>query len=344
MIMNIEKDYSSLLNTAISEIRKARNAVAIQINKSTISVYWVLGQLLYEKQISQGYGSQVVKKLSVDLKIEFPDLGVSPRNLWDMKRFFERYRSASEKLRRSVALLPWGHNLLLLSKTKSNEEALFYAEKSLQNGWSRDLLLNYIKAEDYQLSDSIQKSHNFDVTLPKAISEQANEILKSKYNLGFLGVHKPLKELELEKKLVEKIRLFIMELGKGFTFIGNQYRMEFNNKEYFIDLLFYHRNLRSLIAIELKIGTFKPEYIGKMNFYLSLLDKLEKNENENPSIGIILCADNDHLDVEIALKDVNKPIGVAEYKLLLPKKELEHIILTEMKKEKSKSSLEDFEG
>ena len=331
--MSIEKEYSSLLNIAISEIRKTRHTIAIQINKSTISVYWILGQLLSERQISKGYGSQVVKRLSIDLKTEFPDLGVSPRNLWDMKRFYERYKDASEKLRHSVALLPWGHNLLILSKTSSNEEALFYAKKSIQNGWSRDLLLNYIKADDYKFALSNEKSHNFDLTLPDSISEQADEILKSKYNLGFLGVNKPLKELELEKKLVEKIKLFILELGKGFTFIGNQYRLEYNNKEYFLDLLFYHRNLRSLVAIELKIGVFKPEYIGKMNFYLSLLDKLEKNDNENPSIGIILCADKDHLDVEIALKDVNKPIGVAEYNLLLPKKELEEVILSEIKKE-----------
>ncbi len=229
--------------------------------------------------------------------------------------------------------MPWGHNLLILSKTKTDNEVLFYADKSIQNGWSRDLLLNYIKAEDYKLSISYDKSHNFVQTLPEPLSLQADEILKSKYNLGFLGVNRPLKELELEKKLVEKIKLFILELGKGFTFIGNQYRLEFNNKEYFIDLLFYHRKLHSLIAIELKLGAFKPEYIGKMNFYLSLLDKIEKNEDENPSIGIILCADKDHLDVEIALEDVNKPIGVAEYKLLIPKKELEEVILNELKKE-----------
>jgi predicted nuclease of restriction endonuclease-like (RecB) superfamily len=341
--MNIEATYSSLLKTAIEEIRKARHTIALQINKSTISVYWILGKLLHEKQIAEGYGSRFVKRLSVDLKVEFPDLGVSPRNLWDMKRFYERYKDAPAKLRRSVALLPWGHNLLLLSKNNSNDEALFYAQKSIENGWSRDLLLNYIKADDYQLAVSSQKSHNFELTLPDTLSEQADEILKSKYNLGFLGVYKPLKELELEKKLVEKIKLFILELGKGFTFIGNQYRLEYNDKEYFIDLLFYHRNLHSLIAIELKIGEFKPEYIGKMNFYLTLLDKLEKNEDENPSIGIILCADKDHLDVEIALKDVHKPIGIAEYKLLLPKKQLEEMILSEIKEDSEKYIFEDLE-
>lgn len=328
--LEVVSNYSEILNTAISEINKARNSLALQINKSVISVYWILGKLLHEKQIAQGYGSKVVKQLSIDLKSEFPDMGVSPRNLWDMKRFYERYKDASEKLRQAVALLPWGHNLLILSKIQNNQEALFYAEKSIQNGWSRELLLNYIKADDFNIKSSIDKSHNFDLTLPEPLAQQANEILKSKYNLGFLGINKPLKELELEKKLVEKIKLFILELGKGFTFMGNQYRLEYNNKEYFIDLLFYHRNLHSLVAIELKLGEFKPEYIGKMNFYLTLLDKQEKNEDENHSIGIILCADKDHLDVEIALQDINKPIGVAEYKLLLPQKQLEEIILAEL--------------
>ena len=149
--------------------------------------------------------------------------------------------------------------------------------------------------------------------------------------MGFLGITEPIKELELENRLIAKIKAFILELGKGFSFIGNQYRLEYNGKEYFVDMLFFHRGLRSLVAIELKIGSFKAEYVGKMNLYLSLLDRLEKGENENPSIGIILCADKDHLDVEIALQDVNKPIGVAEFQLLLPKHELQTMLLSEIK-------------
>ncbi|MEA1987143.1 MAG: PDDEXK nuclease domain-containing protein [Candidatus Marinimicrobia bacterium] len=325
------EDYSKILKIAIAEIKNAKNSIARKINKTTISVYWNLGKLLHEKKIAEGYGSKVVKRLSVDLKTEFPDMGFSPRNMWDMKRFYERYQNAPEKLRRSVAVLPWGHNLLIMMKTNSENEALFYTEKTIQMGWTKEILLNYIKADDYQLETGAEKSHNFDLALPNNLSDQACEILKSKYNLGFLGVNESLKELELEKKLIDKIKLFILELGKGFTFIGNQYRLEYNNKEYFIDMLFYHRNLRSLVAIELKIGEFKPEYVGKMNFYLTLLDRLEKNNDENPSIGIILCADKDHLDVEIALQDINKPIGVAEYKLLLPKKQLEEMVLEEIK-------------
>jgi predicted nuclease of restriction endonuclease-like (RecB) superfamily len=173
-------------------------------------------------------------------------------------------------------------------------------------------------------------SNNFSQTLPTINADYANEVFKSSYNLGFLGITEPTKELELEKRLIAKIRNFILELGKGFSFIGNQHRLEYNNKEYFVDMLFYHRGLQSLVAIELKIGSFKAEYVGKMNLYLSLLDKLEKEENENPSIGIILCADKDHLDVEIALQDVGKPIGVAEYQLLLPKNELQTLLINEI--------------
>lgn len=212
----------------------------------------------------------------------------------------EYYRDADSKLRHAVAVLPWKHNLLILSKAQSLAEAAFYVQKTIELGWSRDILLNYIKADAYHNESQLPKSHNFKETLPRILAEQANDMLKSSYNLGFLGITQPVREKELEQKLIEKIKQFVLELGKGFTFIGNQYRIEYNHKEYFVDVLLYNRTLRALVALELKIGAFKPEYIGKMNFYLGLLDKLEKQEEENPSIGIILCADKDHLDVEIA--------------------------------------------
>ncbi|MFA5298386.1 MAG: PDDEXK nuclease domain-containing protein, partial [Lutibacter sp.] len=271
----------------------------------------------------EGYGSGVVKQLSVDLKDEFPDMGLSPRNLWDMKRFYEHYHLADQKLRQAVAVLPWGHNLLLINKVQSLSAIEFYANEVLTKGWSRDLLLNAIKMDSYGQAQNQIATNNFSQTLPALNADYANEVFKSSYNLGFLGITEPVKELELEKRLIAKIKNFILELGKGFTFIGNQHRLEYNGKEYFVDILFFHRGLRSLVAIELKIGSFKAEYVGKMNLYLSLLDKLEKGGNENQSIGIILCADKDHLDVEIALQDVGKPIGVAEYQLLLPKDELQ---------------------
>jgi len=322
--------YNEILNSCISEIQTARRSIAIKINQGTISVYWSIGKLLSEKVAAEFYGSGVIKKLSIDLKKEFPDMGLSPRNLWDMKKFYERYKTANEKLRRSVAVLPWKHNLLIMSKTSSDEEALFYASKTVKMAWTRDVLLNYIKAKAFLQESSLEKSHNFAATLPENVANYADELLKSSYNLGFLGVTQTIKERELEKRLVEKIKHFILELGKGFSFIGNQYRLEYNEKEYFVDMLFFHRDLKSLVAIELKIGEFQPEYIGKMNFYLTLLDKFERKPEENQPIGIILCADKNHLDVEIALQDVNKPIGVAEYQLLLPKNQLEDLIKKEL--------------
>lgn len=323
-------DYNEILRQAVAEIRSARTLIAKQVNSSTNSVYWNLGKLLTEKQLDEGYGSGVVKQLSIDLKNEFPDMGLSPRNLWNMKRFYERYYQHDTKLLQSVAVLPWGHNLLLLDKVQSVDEVQFYANEILVKGWTRDLLLNAIKMDTYSRADNRLKSHNFANTLPESSADYANEVFKSSYNLGFLGVTEPIKELELENRLIAKIRSFVLELGKGFSFIGNQYRLEYNNKEYFVDMLFFHRGLRSLVAIELKIGSFKAEYVGKMNLYLSLLDRMEKGEDENPSIGIILCADKDHVDVEIALQDINKPIGVAEYQLLIPKAELQALVLSEI--------------
>jgi predicted nuclease of restriction endonuclease-like (RecB) superfamily len=322
--------YTEILNSCITEIQTGRIAVAKKLNETTISVYWNIGKLLSEKTQTESYGSGVIKKLSVDLKKEFPSMGLSPRNLWDMKKFYEHYQLSDEKLRRSVAVLPWGHNLLIMSKINSENEALFYVTKTIELGWTKDILLNYIKANAYQNELESFKTHNFIKTLPENLANHADEILKSSYNLGFLGVTQAVKERELEQRLVEKIKHFILELGKGFSFIGNQYQLEYNQKEYFVDMLFFNRDLKALVAIELKIGEFKPEYIGKMNFYLTLLEKFERKPDENPPIGIVLCADKNHLDVEIALQDINKPIGVAEYQLLLPKNQLEDLIKKEL--------------
>lgn len=296
--------------------------------------------MLYEKNLEGGYGSGVVKRLSVDLKAEFPDMGLSPRNLWYMKRYYELYYQADIKVQRNVALLPWGHNILLIDKELSLEKVLFYSQEAVQKGWKKELLLNAIKMDTYTICQQQTKSNNFNAALPEAQANYANEVFQSSYNLGSLGITEPVKELELEKRLVAKIKSFLLELGRGFSFIGNQYRLEYNNKEYFVDMLFFHRGLRSLVAVELKIGAFQAEYVGKMNFYLSLLDRLEKGENENSSIGIILCADKDRLDVEIALQDVNKPIGVAEYQLLLPKEELQTLLIQEINSIEAENTLE----
>lgn len=320
-----ENEYTELLNTAKAQINAARNAIAVQVNSTANSTYWNIGKLLHEKRIEGGYGGNVINRLSVDLKQSFPDMGLSPRNLWNMKLFYERYIDSDKKLLQAVAVLQWGHNLLLINKKLSDEETFYYATESVLKIWNRDLLLNAIKMDSYSLHKNELRDNNFSKTLPAAI-------LKDSYNLGFLGITEPVAELELEKRIIEKIKIFMLELGRGFAYIGNQYRLEFNGKEYFVDLLFSNRKLNCLVAIDLKIGEFKSEYVGKMNMYLSLLDKLEKEESENQSIGIILCAEKDHLDVELALQDVNKPIAVSDYELLVPKKELQTLVLNEIKK------------
>ena len=256
--------YNQLLRQVITEIKATRVTMARRVNTSMMQLYWNIGAHLSKEGIEKGYGSSVVKRLSADLQQEFPETtGFSPRNLWNMKLFYEFYALADEKLQRSVALLPWRHNLLIISKANSLDEARFYTEQALEMGWSSDILLNFIKAETYKNSKILPKQHNFEKALPEHLQEQADEILKSTYNLEFLGLSQPVKEQELEKRLVEKIKLFLLELGVGFSFIGSQYRLSLSEKEYFIDLLFFNRKLRSLVAIDLKIGTFEPEYIGK---------------------------------------------------------------------------------
>ena len=335
--MIADNQYSQLLHQVITEIKSTRITLARRVNTSMMQMYWNIGEQLSKEGLEKGYGSSVVKRLSADLQQEFPETtGFSPRNLWDMKKFYEYYALTDEKLRQSVALLPWKHNLLIISKSNSVEEARFYVEQVLEMGWSRDVLLNFIKADTYKHSKILPKQHNFQKALPEHLQQQADEILKSTYNLEFLGISQPIKERELESRLVEKIKLFLLELGTGFSFIGNQYRLALEEKEYFIDLLFFNRKLRSLVAIDLKIGAFEPEYIGKMNFYLGLLDDTVKQEDENPSIGIVLCADKNNVEVEVALRDFNKPIGVADYRLQFPEKQIKELIYNEIKKEQIK--------
>ena len=327
-----EKDYQELLHDTIAVIESSRIRIAKQINMNVISSHWEIGKLLDERKLDSKHGDQIVKRLSVDLKERYPNMGLSPRNLWDMKRFYLRYYQEDIKLRQAVAVLPWGHNLLLLNNDLLSEHILFYANEVISKNWPRSMLLLALKSEYHLSIQASEKSNNFAITMSEENAEYANEIFRSHYHLGFIDAIEPLKELDLERHLVNKITSFIMELGNGFSFIGNQHTLTYNNKEYHVDLLFFHRKLRSMIAIELKIGEFKPEYIGKMNFYLSLLDKLEKAPDENPSIGIILCAGKDHLEVELALQDINKPIGVAEFQYLLPQNKLEAMITNEIKK------------
>ena len=327
-----EEEYNELLQQAVAIIETSRLRIAKQLNSVAMSSYWEIGKLLEERIVDSKHGDSIVKRLSIDLKSKYPDMGLSPRNLWNMKRFYLHYNQYDTKVQQAVAVLPWSHNLLLMGSDLSPEYIVFYANEVYTKGWSRDMLNHALKSAYHLSIQATEKSNNFDSTLPAQQADYANEVFRSSYNLGFIDAVEPLKELELERRLVQKITTFIMELGSGFSFIGNQHTLTCNDKEYRVDLLFFHRRLRSMVAIELKIGEFKPEYVGKMNFYLSLLDKLEKAPDENPSIGIILCAEKDHLEVELALQDVNKPIGVAEYQYLLPMNRLQELVTNEMKR------------
>jgi predicted nuclease of restriction endonuclease-like (RecB) superfamily len=211
--------------------------------------------------------------------------------------------------------VPWGHHIELLKKVKAPAARLYYLRATAQLGWSRSVLLNQIKAGAYERAVIKKKTHNFALALPEHLAEQADEILKSRYNLEFLGIGRAIQERDLENRLIDRLQQFILELGYGFFFVGRQYRLAIGRKEYFVDLLFCHRFLKALVAFDLKIGPFEPEHAGKMDFYLNLLNDKERATDDQPSIGIILCAEKDDVEVEFALKTKTNPIGVAEYQL-----------------------------
>ena len=318
----LSKHYKSFLADIKSKIISARISAARRINKDLIKLYWDIGKAIVERQQKYGWGKHVVERLAKDLQGEFDTkYGFSVQNLWYMRRFYKEYKD-STILQQLVGELPWGHNILIFTKVKNRNAQKYYLETTVQFGWSRNVLLNQIKANAYRLAKEIPKQHNFPKALPAHLAEQADESLKSVYNLDFLGITKPILERELEKRLIEKIKHFILELGYGFTFISNQYRLVLGKNEYYVDLLFFNRRLKCLVVIELKTGKFEPEYAGKMDFYLQLLNEQVKLKDENPSIGIILCAEKDNIVVEYALRSVKHPIGVAEYRLTnkLPKK------------------------
>jgi|SRR5690554_377012 len=320
--MNDLKQYSSFFKEIIQTINSARYEAYKSVNKHHIGLNFEIGKLIVKNQETNNWGKSIVDTLSKDINKQIDGIkGYSPQNLWRMRQFYLEYKNEVELLKLAINI-PWGQNLLIMHRIKDREERKYYLNATDKLGWSRAVLLNQIEANAYKHHLINPKQSNFQKTLPANLSEQANEALKSEYNLDFLGINKPVLERELENRLIENIRDLLLELGYGFTFIGNQYRLKLNQKEYFIDLLFYHRFLKCLIAIELKTVEFEPEFAGKMNFYLELLDEQEKQPDDNPSIGIILCPTKDTIEVEYTLRTNKKPIGVSEYKLThkLPKK------------------------
>ncbi|TAE18843.1 MAG: DUF1016 domain-containing protein [Bacteroidetes bacterium] len=312
--MLLDQDYFAFLGEVKDLIRKAQIRASRVVNKEMITLYWDIGRVIVEKQELLGYGKSVVEQLSKDLRDEFPNVdGFSARNMWDMRHLYLAYKD-EPILRQLVAEVPWKHNTMIMS-LKDKEAQAFYLLKVKELHWSREVLTFQIKNKAYQNLLTQSKTHNFGNTLPEAQAEEANSILKSEYTFDFLGLQETVLEKVLENRLMEHLKQFLLELGYGFTFVGQQYRIVLGQKDYFIDLLFFHRKLKCLVAIDLKIGEFEPEYAGKMNFYLEVLDDTVRMPDENPSIGIILCTKKDDLEVEYSLRSQNKPIGVAEYKL-----------------------------
>lgn len=309
------QNYKNFFEDVISAIGSARFKAFKAINKHHIALNFAIGELIVKNQELHGWGKSVVDKLSNDLNKKLDgSTGYSPHNLWRMRQFFLEYNEDPELLELALQV-PWGHNIVIFQKIEHRDEKKYYLESTVLMGWSRAVLLNQIKSNAFHRQVAGNKQSNFDKTLPVHLSEQANESLRSEYNLDFLGITGPVLERELENRLVANIRDLIMELGYGFCFIGNQFRLQLNKKEYYVDLLFYHRILKCLIALELKVTEFQPEFAGKMNFYLELLDEQIKEEDDNPSIGIIICPEKDGVEVEYALRNSSKPIGVAEYRL-----------------------------
>jgi predicted nuclease of restriction endonuclease-like (RecB) superfamily len=313
------KDYPALLAEVKARIQSAQYAALRAVNKELVGLYWDIGRLIVERQQTEGWGKGVVEQLSADLRVAFPGVGgFSTQNLWYMRQFFQEY-SATPKLQPMVGEIGWAHNLLILSRCKDAQEREFYLRMTRKFGWSKNVLAHQIDNQSYE--KSLLGQTNFDRTLTPALRAQAKLAVKDEYAFDFLELGEQHSERELERSLIARIEDFLRAMGGMFSFMGSQYRLEVEGKEYFIDLLLFHRRLRALVAIELKIGEFEPEFVGKMQFYLAALDAQVRQEDERSSIGIILCKEKHRTIVEYALRDARKPIGVATYAITktLPK-------------------------
>ncbi|MEL6778757.1 MAG: PDDEXK nuclease domain-containing protein [Cyanobacteria bacterium J06597_16] len=310
---DIEK-YGALLSDIKQRIRGAQYEALRAVNRELIALYWDIGALIVTRQQGETWGKSVVKTLAQDLKTEFPGItGFSASNLWRMKLFYDTYQ-ASEKLAPLVREIGWTHNLAIMEKCKDDLEREFYLRMARKYGWTKSVLIHQIENQSYE--KTLLNQTNFAETLPEPLQNQATLAIRDEYLFDFLELGDQHSERELERALLSKVDTFLRQMGGMFAFLGSQYRLEVGDQEFFIDLLLYHRRLRCLVAIDLKIGRFQPEYVGKMQFYLSVLNDQVRLEDENPSIGIVLCKSKDKTIVEYALKDSDKPIGVATYRVV----------------------------
>ncbi|WP_439236458.1 PDDEXK nuclease domain-containing protein [Lonepinella koalarum] len=310
----LPSDYTQWLAEIKQRVAQARHKAVLAVNTELVCLYWQIGREILERQAQQGWGSKVIDRLGRDLREAFPDMkGFSRANLMYMRAFAETW-SDFEFVQQAVGQLPWGHNVLIITRLKSADERLFYVQKSLSEHWSRTTLEVQIKNNLHQRQGKAVT--NFNQRLPDIYSTLAQETLKDPYLFDFLGLGEDAQEREIEDALVRHVTRFLLELGSGFAYIGRQYRLEVNGDEFFIDLLFYHTRLKSYVVVELKATAFKPEHAGQLNFYLATVDAQIKADDDNPTIGLLLCRTQNRLVAEYALSGIDKPIGVAEYELV----------------------------
>lgn len=301
-----------------TEIQQTQMKAVLSVNQQLLSLYWKIGESISEKINIEKWGTSVVENLSKDLKNHFPNQkGFSRSNLFSMRKWYEFYTQSHieiEKIQQLVGQIPWGHNVLIITKSETVEKALFYVNKTIENNWSRAVLAHQI---DLKLHNRTGKAiTNFKDTLPAPHSELAKESLKDPYKFDFLTLTEKALEKDIEEQLVKHITSFLLELGEGFSFVGRQVPLKIDNEDFYIDLLFYHIKLKCYIVIELKSVKFRAEYTGKMNLYLSAVDDLLKGTDDNPSIGLLLCKSKSEIIAEYALRGTSQPIGVAEYEII----------------------------
>jgi len=311
--MTLEKNYKVFFVQVKKRIAAAQYEALKQVNRHLIDLYWDLGKMIVSRQKKYKWGKSVVQNLAKYLQDEFPGVsGFSAQNLWYMRQFYLTYKG-KKKLQPLVGEISWAKHLIIISQCKDDSEREFYIKMTKKFGWTKNILIHQIDNQSFD--KYLLNQTNFDKAVPAKYRDQAKLAVKDEYTFDFLGLEEEHSERELEIGLIRNIRRFLTEMGGHFAFIGNQFRIEVEGDEFFIDLLLYHRVLKSLIAIELKVGEFKPEYAGKMQFYLSALDATIRLQDENPSIGIIVCKGKKRTIVEYALKDSKKPIGVSTYKI-----------------------------
>ena len=312
-------EYGRLLAEIKERVRSAQYEALRAVNKELVALYWDIGRMIVERQAAGLHGEAVVKQLAGDLRREFPEVrGLSWRNLFNMSEFFLAYRD-HPKLQPMAAIIAWTHNLVIIQRCKDPLQREFYIRMTRKFGWSKNVLIHHIETQSYE--KTLLGQTNFDQAVTPELRSQAKLAVKDDYTFDFLELGEQHAERDLERAMVARIEEFLRAMGGLFAFIGSQYRLEVDDREYLIDLLLFHRRLKCLVAIELKVGEFEPEYVGKMQFYLAALDDGAREDGENPSIGIILCREKRRTIVEYALRDARKPIGVATYRIVrrLPK-------------------------